>query len=78
MCCFMRDTGLSCALFHLILSGIDLKPSTLWMRRLRLTNVKGLPKAMPLRRAEKPVFWCLVSLIPLNSVTSQKDCLLPC
>lgn len=73
----MRDTGLSYALFHLILSGIDLKPSILWMRRVRLTNVKVLPKAMSLR-AEKPVFWCLVSLIPLNSVTGQKDCLLPC
>lgn len=71
MCCFMRDVGLLCALFHLILGGIDLKTSTLWMRRLRLTKVKGLPKAMSLRKAEKPVFGCLVSLIPLNSDWSK-------
>lgn len=72
MCCLKYDMVLLCALFHLILNGIGLKSSTLWMRRLRLTKVKGLPKAMSLRRAEKPVFWCLISLIPLNSVTGQR------
>lgn len=69
--------------FHVhdpIFTGTELTASNLWLKRLRLTKVKGLPEGMSMGgKAEKPgVLVSSAEWIPLDSLTDYRGCLSLC